>query len=236
VLLERPAIAGIDVPLGVVGRVDLDVVAAELDEPVDDVLAEDARDVCNEVVRGRVCVRRVLGVPVDPVPARRRDRVLRTRVCARLEERELVRDDVAVDLEPPRHEGLLGRQRRRVGGLARASLPEAPPARVGVEELEATHRRSEERVVDDRDQRDPPVPSVLPVRDRLDPGSFLEGDRLEHRPVLRPTQLVGVDRPGERRLPRFPEVIGSQQASDDVCAHHRRRRPGRHRGLLRHWE
>ena len=45
VLLERRAVARIDVPLRVVGRVDLDVVAAELDEPVDDVLAQDAGDV-----------------------------------------------------------------------------------------------------------------------------------------------------------------------------------------------
>jgi hypothetical protein len=45
VLLERRAVPRVDVPLGVVGRIDLDVVAAELDQPIDDVLAEDAGDV-----------------------------------------------------------------------------------------------------------------------------------------------------------------------------------------------
>ena len=186
----------------------------------------------DEVVRRRIRVGRVLGVPVDPVPARRRDRVLRARVGVRLQERELVRDDVAVDLEAPRDEGLLRRQPRRVGGLARARLPEVAPARLGVEELEAAHGRAEERVVDDRDQRDPSVPPVLAVRDRLDPGALLERDRLEHGAVLRGAQLVGVERSGERRLPRLPEVVGSQQAADDVRSHHRRRRPRRHRCLL----
>ena len=134
----------------------------------------------------------------------------------RLQERELVADDVAVDLEPPCHEGLLGRQPRGVGRLARARLPEVAPAGVRIEELEAAHGRPEERVVDDRDQRDPPVAPVLAVRDRLDPGALLERDRLEHRPVLRRTQLTGVDRPGERGRPRLPEVLGPQQAAHDV--------------------
>ena len=101
------------------------------------------------------------------------------------------------------------------------------------EELEAAHRRAEERVVEDRDERDPPVPPVLAVRDRLDPGALLEGDRLEHRAVLepraaRPASIV----PGARRVPRLAQILGSQQAADDVRSHHRRRRPRRHRGLL----
>ena len=41
VRLERGPVRRVDVPLGVVGRVDLDVVAAQRDQPVDDVLAED---------------------------------------------------------------------------------------------------------------------------------------------------------------------------------------------------
>jgi hypothetical protein len=64
VRLEGRPVPGIDVPLRVVWGVDLDVVAAELDEPVDDVLTENAGDVANEVVRGRIGVGRVLGVPV----------------------------------------------------------------------------------------------------------------------------------------------------------------------------
>jgi hypothetical protein len=68
VRLERRAISGIDVPLGVVGSVDLDVIAAELDQSVDDVLAQDAGDVADELVRRRIRVARVVGVPVDPVP------------------------------------------------------------------------------------------------------------------------------------------------------------------------
>ncbi len=59
VLLERGAVAGVDVPLRVVGRVDLDVVAAELDQPIDDVHPQDAGDVADEVVRRRIRVGRV---------------------------------------------------------------------------------------------------------------------------------------------------------------------------------
>ena len=134
------------------------------------------------------------------------------------EERELVCDDVAVDLEPPRHEGFLGRQRRGIGGLAVARLPEIAPARRCLEELEAAHRRAEERVVDDRDQRDPPMPPVLAVRDRLDPRALLERDRLEDGTVLDRAQLAAVDRPGESGLPRLPEIVGPQQAAHDVCS------------------
>ena len=232
VCLERRAVRRVDVPLRVVGRVDLDVVAAQCDQPVDDVLAEDARDVRDEVVRGRVRVGRVLGMPVDAVPARRRNRVLRARMRVRLQERELVRDDVAVDLEPARHEGLLGWQPRGVGRLALAGLPEPTPPGIRLEELEAGDGCLVQRVVDDRDQRDPPVPAVLPVRDRLDPGALLERDRLEHGAILRGAQLTCVDRAGERRRPRVPQVLGSQQAPDDIRPHHRRRRPRRHRCLL----
>ena len=143
-------------------------------------------------------------MPVEAVPARRRDRVLRARVGVRLEERELVSDDVTVDLEPPRHEGLLGRQRRGIGGLALARLPEIAPAGLRIKELEARDRRAKEGVVDDRDQRDPPVPPVLAVRDRLDPRPLLERNRLEDGSVLDRAQLSGVKRPGESGLPRLP--------------------------------
>ena len=100
--------------------------------------------------------------------------------------------------------GSSGRQPRGVGRLARARLPEVAPAGVRIEELEAAHGRPEERVVDDRDQRDPPVAPVLPVGDRLDPGALLECDRLENRPVLRRTQFTGVDRSGDRGPPSPP--------------------------------
>ena len=232
VRLERRPVRGVDVPLRIVGRVDLDVVAAQRNQPVDDVLAKDPRDVGDEVVGRRIRVGRVLGVPVDPVPARRRDRVLRARVGVRLQERELVGDDVAVDLEPPRDERLLGGQPRGVGGLTGAGLPEVAPPGVGIEELEAAHGRPEQRVVDDGDQRDPAVSPVLAIRDRPDPGGLLERDRLEHGAILRGTEPVGVEGSGERRLPRLPEVVGPQQAAHDVRPHHRRRRPRRHRCLL----
>ena len=157
VRLERRAVSRVDVPLRVVRRVDLDVVAAELDEPVDDVLARQAGDVLDEVVRCRVRVGRVVGMPEDPVPARGRDRVLGARVGVRLQERVLVADDVALDLEAPGDERLLRRQRRRVGRLACARLPEAAPAGLRVQELEAAHRRREERIVHHRDEGDPPA-------------------------------------------------------------------------------
>ena len=184
VLLEGRAVGRIDVPLRVVGRVDLDVVAAELDQPIDDVFTQDASDVLDELVRRRIRALRVLRMPVDPVPARRGDRVLRADARVRLEERVLVLDDVAVDLEATRHEWLLRRQAGRIRGLARARLPEVAPARLGVEELEARDGRPEERIVDDGDQRDPAVAPVLAVRDRLDSGALLQSNRLEDGPVL----------------------------------------------------
>ena len=78
-------------------------------------LAQDAGDVADELVRRRIRVVRVVGMPVDPVPARRRDRVLRPRAGVRLQERVLVRDDVPVDLQAARDERLLPGKTRRVG-------------------------------------------------------------------------------------------------------------------------
>ena len=109
-LFERRAVFRVDVPLGVVRRVELDVVAAQLDQPVDDVLACQACDVLDEVVRGRVRGSRVVGVPEDPAPAGCRDRVLGACPGVRLQERVLVPDDVALDLEAPCDERLLRRQ------------------------------------------------------------------------------------------------------------------------------
>src|SRR5262249_10244402 len=127
-------------------------------------------------------------------------------------------------------ERLLRREPRGVGWVALAGLPEGAPPRVGIEEIEAAHRRPEEGVVDDRDECDPTGPPQLAVLDGLDPRALLEGDRLEDSAILCRAQLVGIDRARARALPCFAQVLGSQQTADDVRTHHRRH--GRHPGLL----
>ena len=114
--------------------------------------------------------------------------------------------------------GSSGGRRRRIGRLARARLPEAAPAGLRVEELEAAHRRREERIVHHRDEGDPPGPAILAVGDCLDPGALLQGDCFEDGPVLDRAQLVRADRPGARGVSRLAQVLGSQEAADDVRA------------------
>src|SRR5205085_3410080 len=100
--LEGGAVVGVHVPLGVVGRVELDVVAAAGDERRDHPRAQVVGDGAQEVFRRRIGGARVLGVPEDAMPARGGDGQLAARAGVRLEEGVLVLDDVAHDLDPPR--------------------------------------------------------------------------------------------------------------------------------------
>ena len=80
-----------------------------------------------EILGRRVRRPRVLPMPEDAMPARRGDGQLRPGARVRLEERVLVGDDVAHDLERARHE----RPRRRgpdLRALPVRLLPQRPPA------------------------------------------------------------------------------------------------------------
>src|SRR5439155_27170809 len=93
-----------DVPLRVVRRVHLDVVAAERDDLADDVLAQVVGDRAQEVLRRRVDRAGMLAMPENPMPAGRRNRELRAGARMGFEERVLVRDDVPHDRELSRYE------------------------------------------------------------------------------------------------------------------------------------
>src|SRR5207248_6449802 len=72
--LEGRAVVGVDVPLGVVRSVELDVVAAALDEPGDDTRAQVVGDGAQADLRSRIGGARLIGTPVEAVNVRTRDR------------------------------------------------------------------------------------------------------------------------------------------------------------------
>ena len=139
--LEGRAVVGVHVPLGVVRRVELDVVPAARDQGRDHARAQVIGDGAQEVFRRGIGGPRVLGVPEDAMPARRRNGQLAAHARVSLEKGVLVLDDVAHDLDPPGDERPLGR--RPHGGLAAVGLlPQRPPAGVGGQEVEAGQGRA----------------------------------------------------------------------------------------------
>ena len=208
---ERRAVVRVDVPLRVVRRIHLHVVAAEGHDLAHDVLAQERGHGAQEVFRCRIGLARILRVPEDPVPARRRDRELGSRAGVGLQKHVFVRDDAASDRERLRHERP-PRLVPYVRGTAVGLLPERPPARVGRQVLEAAEWRVRNRLGTERDGDDPRAAPELAIGDDVEPCRLLERDGVAHRTVLDGAEGGGIERAFARRSSRLAQVRGPRAA------------------------
>ena len=213
--LEGGAVVAIHVPLGVVGRVHLDVVAAQGDDPRHHPLPQVAGDRAQEILRGRVGGARVLAMPEDAVPARGGDRELGARARVGLEERVLVGDHVAHDLDRAGDEGPRG-SGPHLGAPAVRLLPERPPARIRGQELEAGERRAGCALLAERDRDDPGGAAQLAVGDHVEAGRFLERDGGVDRAVLGRPQRFGRHAPLARTLARLAQIGRAEETAHHV--------------------
>ena len=154
-------------------------------------------------------------MPEDAVPARGGDRELGPGPGIGLEERVLVADHVAGDLDRPGDEGT-GWIRPHLGATAVRLLPQRPPARVGGEELEAPERRPARRVLPERDRDDPGRAPELAVGDHIEPRALLERDGLADRPVLGRPKGLGRHPALAGALPRQAQGLRAEQAAHHV--------------------
>src|SRR5262249_5927366 len=151
----------------------------------------------------------------DAMPARGGDRELGAGPRVALEERVLVADDVAHDLERPGDEGPR-RLRPHLSPPAVRLLPQRPPTRIRGEELEAGQGRARRALLPEGEGAAPRLPPQLAVSDHVEPGGLRERDRLADRAILGVAQRLGSDPPLARALPGLAEVGRAQEAPDHV--------------------
>ncbi len=187
-------------------RVELDVRRAQPHQLVD-LLAEDLRDVAQELLEARVCAARALGIPEVGEEARARQSHFQDAVGPGLRVRELVGGEEALPPELPLH----GDRRALDPHLAElAALPFAPEKGVEVPISEALDRLGHLAL-----EREPPH---LSVGDDVHPCVLLESQSVVDGGVLGLLQLGRAELPLLEPVARGEQLRRPEEAADDVRA------------------
>ncbi len=151
---QRGAHVRVDVELAIVRRVQLEVVAAELQKRFDHMLAQVVAHGNQEVIHRRIRPARIVRMPEDTVIAWRGKRVLGPRVRVRLEKRVFARHQIALDAQGLGDES--ARSIHAADDLSGVVAPERHKTGAGrLAIVEAAQRRFANGILDDVDGAHP---------------------------------------------------------------------------------